>query len=46
MISYDDFENAESVVELNKKFLEGHSKYDDKDIENVLGDKINIRSWL
>ena len=40
---YDDFENAESVVELNKKFLEGHSKYDDKDIENVLGDKINIR---
>ena len=40
---YDDYENAESVVELNKKFLEGHSKYDDKDLENILGDKITIK---
>ena len=40
---YDDYENVESVIELNKKFLEGTSSYDHEGVENILGDKIDIK---
>lgn len=40
---YDDYENVEDVVEINKKFLQGESKFDQEGMEEILGDKVTIK---
>ena len=40
---YNDYENYEELVEINKKFILGHSKFDDPEYDKILGDKIDIK---
>lgn len=40
---YDDYENADSLIELNNKFIHGHSAYDHDGHELVLNEKIDIK---
>jgi hypothetical protein len=37
---YNDYENVQSLIELNRKFLDGHSSYDDNEL--IFGEKIDI----
>lgn len=39
---FNDHENIDDLLELNKKFLDGHSKYDDMN-EHLLGEPIDIK---
>ena len=40
---FDDHENVESVVETNRKFMEGHSIWDNQDNESLLTEPIDIK---
>lgn len=39
---FDDHENIDSIVEMNKKFITGKSIYDDPEKELILNEKIDI----
>jgi hypothetical protein len=40
---YDDYQNAQELIEINSKFMHGHSAFDEHDAERVLGEKIDIK---
>ena len=40
---WDDYENADSLIELNNKFIHGHSAYDHEGVEKILDEKIDIK---
>lgn len=40
---FDDHENVDSVVETNRKFMEGHSAWDNQDNELLLTEPIDIK---
>jgi len=40
---FNDYENLDALVEINNKFLHGHSAYDSEGSETLLGEPIDIK---